>query len=241
MENQNLYGFNEQTPEKLGFSPLPFGKVSDVYLKKVAYEPAKEGSENMCLAFLFVNKQGQQVRHTEWPIDVEETKRRAVQDNKDPDKAVQKRARAQGVRIKHITTKVVPADQAKVAGVNTFSSYAKAVVGLFRNRLPAGPFRVKILPDNKGYAGFPPYTPFIEKQTDEPSTLSISAEEQRQIDMARTKQSQGTDNLSMPDDLPDDDGGPATPGQASPTPPPAAPDNSGNSASAGDLDDDLPF
>lgn len=218
----SIYGFNQDTPEQLGSSPLPFGRVENIKLTGVAYEPAKEGSENMCLAFYFEDNKGRSLRHTEWPIDVEETKSRAAKRGDDPDTAVQKRARAQGVRVKHIVTKIIPAERAVIQGVNSFEQYAKAVEQLIKPHLPAGLFRLKVIPNNKNYASLPPYTPFIEKQTDEPSELKIDPREQKEIDaaMAGGGSGGGSQELEMPDDLPGDD------------------------TEAGDLDipdDDLPF
>ena len=193
--NQNLYGFNQETPEQMGNAPIPAGINENVKLVDLAYEPAKEGSTNMCLSFYFEDSTGAQLRHTEWPIDVEETKRRAVQRGDDPTSAVQKRAQAQGVRIKHIATKVIPAERAVVSGANSFEQYARAVVQLLKPALPAGPFRLKVILNNKDYSSLPPYTPFIERQTEDPTKLKIDKSERTQ------PQGQGAGNLAMPDDM----------------------------------------
>lgn len=237
-QNQPVnYGFDQETPEQLGASPIPAGINEKVGLVKVVYEPAKEGSNNMCLAFYFKNKKGQQLRHTEWPIDVEETQTRAMKQGNDPQQAVQKRVRAQGVRIKHIVTKIIPAERAVVKGVNTFEQYAHAVVKLLRPHLPAGPFWLKVLLNDKNdYSTLPPYTPFIEKQEEgKPTTLKIDKGEK----ILPAGQGGGTQpSLDMPSDLPAAEDLPPEPETQAPQQDTSAPQTP-NLEPPGD--DDLPF
>lgn len=193
-EEQSLYGFNQETPEQLGSAPIAPGIRDNIKLVDVEYGPAKEGSSNMRLAFHFEDSDGKALSHTEWPIDIEETKQRATKQGDDPNTAVQKRFRAQGVRIKHIVTKVIPAENAAVPKVNSFQQYAQAVINLLKPHLPAGPFRLKVILNNKDYSSLPPYTPFIEKQTDKPTELRIDKNER-----IAPKKSAQSGSLDMPD------------------------------------------
>lgn len=193
-EQAVTYGFDQETPEQLGTSPIPAGIRENIKLVDVVYEPAKEDSDNMCLAFYFEDEEGRQLRHVEWPIDAAETRKRAVERGDDPSKALQKRVRAQGVRIKHIVTKVIPKENA-VVQANSFEQYANGVVNLVKQYLPAGPFRLKVLLNNRNYSTLPPYTPFIEDQEEKPETdLSIGSNE-------KVKSSKkGSGGLEMPDE-----------------------------------------
>lgn len=226
------YGFGQDTPEQLGAAPIPAGINEKIALMKVAYEPAKPGSTNMGLAFHFKNKKGQQLRHMEWPIDVEETKTRAAKANDDPEKAVQKKFQAQAVRIKHIVTKVIPPQQAEVKGVTTFEQYAHAVAKLVQPHLPVGPFWLKVLlKDNNDFSTLPPYTPFIEKQeADKPTSLRIGPDE-KVVPSGQGGGAKG--NLEMPDELPGEE-------DAAP-PPPDTGTKPSHLEVPDDIDDDMPF
>ena len=194
-----MYGFDQETPESQGVNPMPAGINEDVKLMDIAYEPSKEGSTDMCLSFYFENKDGQQLRHVEWPIDPEETRKRAMAAGEDPQTAVQNRYKAQGIRIKHIVTKVIPAEKA-VVKAETFQQYATGVSQLVKAALPAGPFRLKVLLNKKDYSTLPPYTPFIEKQEEGVSTgLRIGPKEKIHPASAR---SAGTASEMPDDDLP---------------------------------------
>lgn len=188
------YGIDQDTPEQLGTAPIAPGINENIKLVDIAYEPAKEGSQNMCLSFYFEDEKGSQLRHAEWPIDIDETKARATKRGDNPEKAVQKRFQAQGVRIKHIATKVIPEEQVVVPKSSTFAQYAQGVVNLLKPHLPVGPLRLKVLLNNKNYSTLPPYTPFVEKQTDAPTGLKIGRDEKVAQKAAGTG-----GNLEMPD------------------------------------------
>ena len=191
------YGFDQDTPDQLGTAPIPVGIHSNVKLIDVAYEPAKEGSDNYCLSFYFEDSEGWQLRHWEWPIDPEEVKKRANQDGKDPNKAVQKKIQAQGVRIKHIVTKIIPKDRAVVPKVQSFKEYAQAVINLIKGALPKGPLHLKVLLSNKKYSTLPNYTPFVEIQEEgKPTSLKITPDEQKEMN----KTSGNSGKLEMPGD-----------------------------------------
>lgn len=196
------YGFDQETPEQLGTTPIPGGINENVKLVDIAYEPAKEGSENMCLSFYFQDKEGRQLRHAEFPVDPEETKKRAIQQGNDPVDAVRKRVRAQGVRLKHIATKIVSEERAVIKNVQTFQQYAQAVIQLLKPELPAGPFRIKVIMNHKDYSSLPPYPPFIERQTDEATKLKIDKRERTQPATAANPA-----GLDMPAGGPGDDFG----------------------------------
>lgn len=197
-DQQNYgYGIDQSTPEQLGTAPIPAGINENVKFVDLAYEPAKEGSQNMCLSFYFEDSKGAQLRHTEWPIDIEETKQRAAKRGDDPNTAVQKRFQAQGVRIKHIATKVLPEEQVVVPKSSTFAQYAQGVVNLLKPHLPKGPFRLKVLLNNKNYSTLPPYTPFIETQVEgEATRLKIGTDEK----VTPSGKNANGGNLEMPAD-----------------------------------------
>ena len=200
-----MYGFDQNTPETQGGNPIQAGINENVYLTKVAVEPSKEGSTTNVLAFHFEQSferpdgesDVRSLRHAEFPIDVAETRERATKQGVDPDTFVKKRFEAQGIRIKHLVTKVVPKEKAVVKG-DTFDKYATNVAALVTPFLkaPAGPFRLKVLLNNKNFSTLPPYVPFMEKQVEGYETnLVIGPKE-------KTKATSSS-SLDMPGDSPD--------------------------------------
>lgn len=193
------YGFDQETPESTGTAVIPPGVHSNVKLVDVSYGTMSDESENYCLMFKFKDDQGRELTHSEWPIDMEVVRQQAVQDGKDPNKEFSRRIQAQGVRVKHIVTKVIPRDRAVVSKVPTFEAYAKAVVNLIKGALPSGPLHAKVLLNNKGYSTFPGYTPFLQKMEEGKETvLSISDREQTRMQKIKKKIKKKSD-LDMPD------------------------------------------
>lgn len=204
MTDQNMpaYGFDQETPETTSAPVLPDGIHSNVKLTAVAYQPAKEGSDNYCLAFTFKDDKGRELRHTEWPIDPAMVEKQAISDGKDPNKEISKRMQSQGIRIKHIVTKVVPKERAVVPKVTSFQQYANAIVNLLKPALPSGPLHAKVLINNRGYSEFPGYTPFLEKQVEgEDTVLEISPRERARINQNKSK----SEDLDMPGGAPESD------------------------------------
>ena len=77
------------------------------------------------------------------------------------------------VRIKHICTQFISADQFVVSGTD-WSSFCTNLVQLMQNRNYSKALRLKVVYNYRDYASLPNYTPFVETMETSPSKLRIS-------------------------------------------------------------------
>jgi hypothetical protein len=150
-----MYNLNQEVSEETG-NYFSVGIHQNVALKDVTLETASNG--NPYLKFHFEGEKGEQVAHTEWPID--------------PSKEnAEKKIKNFLIRIKHICTKFVPEDAVNINAAD-FEGFANQVIALLKPNLNKTKVRLKLIYNYKNYVSVPAYVPFIE-------SMAVSEEKTR--------------------------------------------------------------
>lgn len=168
MSTDNLgYGFNDDNAVESKLMNPGIGENNT--LSKIAFENSKDdGTGQDVLRFFFLDTEGFQFNHTEFPIDPERTKAFAVEYGNNPEDEVKKQFTQQANRIRHILAAFI-APEHLVLSAPSWEEYGKAVVELAADLYVGELFRLKVILNNKDFISFPKnsISPFIEnmKQT----------------------------------------------------------------------------
>ena len=146
----------DQTVKEESNNYFTIGIHESVTLKDISLETASNG--NPYLKFHFEGEKGEQVAHTEWPID-------------SSDQNFEKKVKNFLIRIKHICTKFVPAEAVNITAP-TFEEFANKVIAMVKPNLHKTKVRIKLVYNYKNFVSIPKYVPFIE-------AMSVTSEKSR--------------------------------------------------------------
>lgn len=175
-----MYGITEDTKETVGTQFVPAGIHENMFALPATFEPLKEGNAPM-LVYNFKDEAGATAKKVMWPVDPDR-ERRVAEDYPKPHKRDDKvRGFVKGKTIspeeaviiagerfntvnKHILNRFV--DEKTIVDamkeVNSYDTFAKAVVKLMEEADLSKPVRLKVHYDKKGYTEVSSYIPFIE-------------------------------------------------------------------------------
>ena len=151
-----------------GISPIPVGINENVKFSGLEKKVDKNG--NSYLSFNFTDPEGNVLTHNEFEINPQYVTPKEGESKED---AVNRRVNSMLVRIKHICTQFISADQFVVSGTD-WSSFCTNLVQLMQNRNYSKALRLKVVYNYRDYASLPNYTPFVETMETSPSKLRIS-------------------------------------------------------------------
>jgi hypothetical protein len=185
-----MYGFDETTnSEGSGFT----GIQHNFELAGVRYGKVSTKEESTAVGLIFDFKRGENFNFpiVVYPVNesmVVQYKRKIKDKNTQVEReetnqeAIQRAYNEQGAFVKHIISKFVPEDKAKIAKVPNFEAFAKAVISLLGDSFKETKVRLKILYNKKGYLTVPQYPPFIERMDVNPTQLKITDYDKKWLD-----------------------------------------------------------
>lgn len=150
-----------------GMSPIPVGINENVKFSGLEKKADKNG--NSYLSFSFTDSDGNSLMHNEFEINPQYVTPKEGESKED---AVSRRVNSMLIRIKHICTQFISADQFVVSGAD-WSSFCDNVVQLMQNRDYSKTLRLKVVYNYRDYASLPNYAPFVETMEASPSKLRI--------------------------------------------------------------------
>jgi|10_taG_2_1085330.scaffolds.fasta_scaffold21927_2 hypothetical protein len=158
-----------QVQEKALATTIPVGINDNCELIGVSRLEASNKSDY--LQFHFKDSDGNELKHVEWDIDPE---RVTPKPGESTDECVQRRVNQMLVRIKHIATKFIPAEQFVVKS-NDFAGLCDNIVMLLTpNTYTSKKVRLKVVYNWKDYCSLPGFPPFVESMDVAASGLKIN-------------------------------------------------------------------
>lgn len=152
-----MYGFDNNTKSESTNLSFNAGITENVELESVVFaSPKKDGSGDPVLMFNFKGESGETFRHLEWPVDMSR-------------EDASKKLESMGKRVKHIVTKFIPEDKAVLTG-GSYAEFCNGVVNLIGTKNKGVKLRIKLVYKDNGNLAFTPYTGFIERMAENPTT-----------------------------------------------------------------------
>jgi hypothetical protein len=189
------YVINQSTEvqERAGKSTIPVGINDNCELVSITKPTASNGKSYLC--FLFKNEAGDELKHMEWDID---PARVNPKDGESQDEAVARRLNSMLIRLKHICTKFVPADQFSVQGAN-WDQLCDNLIAFMGTRFVGTKVRLKVVYSWNDYSSLPNFAPFIESMTINPTALRITSYDKMEKESASAQaEVNSTDESDLP-------------------------------------------
>ena len=155
-----MYGSNKNTEEK---SYPVVGTVTNPTISGNSIEGFELSEDGNRFTITFKQPNGSLVKHSEF--------------NNEADWAQDETSR----RIRHIATKIVSDDDysAAISETSSFGDFMSKVTNLIGNKHIGLMFNMLYVYNKKGYVSLPKYPNFIEKDGTSPSTINLSAYNQK--------------------------------------------------------------
>ena len=165
-----MYTINQNTTVETGSgaSPIPVGINENVKFTGIEKKADKNGKPY--LAFMFQDSEGNALMHNEFEINPQYVTPKEGESNED---AVSRRVNSMLVRIKHICTQFISAEQFVVTG-SSFEEFCTNLVTLMSNKDYSKLLKLKVVYNYRDYNSLPNFVPFVEAQDKQPTSLKIS-------------------------------------------------------------------
>ena len=165
-----MYTINQSTTVDTGSSasPIPVGINENVKFMGLEKKADKNGKPY--LSFMFQDSDGNSLMHNEFEVNPQYVTPKEGETTED---AVNRRVNSMLVRIKHICTQFISTEQFVVTG-NSLEEFCTNLVALMANKDYSKLLKLKVVYNYRDYNSLPNFTPFVEAQDKQPSSLKIS-------------------------------------------------------------------
>ncbi len=190
-----MYNINSnlKVQESTRTTSIPVGIQDNCKLTNVEKLTASNGG--VYLQFTFEDAHGNTLKHIEWDVNPE---RVTPKPGETTEEAVARRVNSMLMRVKHICTKFVPADQFSVQGAN-WDQLCDNLIAFMGTRFVGTKVRLKVVYSWNDYSSLPNFAPFIESMTINPTALRITSYDKMEKESASAQaEVNSTDESDLP-------------------------------------------